>query len=261
MDDAETQRRFDGPAASAAQIHAPFLDAAAALILERLHLAPDSLLIDLGCGPGTVIAAAQASLPSGQAIGVDLSRTQIEAARSRFRDSALPTRFIQHNAVSVDLPDRTADAVSLNFVLPYADEPVRLLREAARLAKPGAPVAASVASRPLLGQPWDRLLAAIRREDADHPQIDDRYDHRRLAQLALFADLQDVVIQEIEREFWWPSPGSWLQMLDALALSGNWPSQHAHSISQNFAADPRAVSQDGQVRSLMKLLILSAAAP
>ena len=153
MDDAETQRRFDSPSASPPELNAPFLDAAAALIVERLQLSPDSILIDLGCGPGTVIAAARTALPRGQAIGVDLSRAQVETARARFRDAELPTRFIQHDAVSVDLPDQTADAVSLNFVLPYADEPVRLLREAARLAKPGAPVAASVASRPLLGQP------------------------------------------------------------------------------------------------------------
>lgn len=261
MDDAEIQRRFDRVAGLSAEQPISFLAAAGSLIIERLDLRSDSTLVDLGCGSGHLIAAAANALPKGAAIGVDLSRAQIEAARGRLRDSPLGTRFLQQNAAAVDLSDQTADAVSLNFVLPYADEPVRLLREAVRLAKPGAAVAASVASRPLLGRPWDRLLAAARREQAVPPQIDDRYDHRKLAQLALFADLQDVVIQEIEREFWWPSPGAWFQMLDALALTDDWTAQQSHSIAQRFADDPAAVDEDGQVRSLMKLLILSARAP
>ena len=262
MDPAEIQRRFDDAARRDANVHAPFLGEAAALLLERLAGLPDApTLLDLGTGAGDMIALASPKLREGEAIGVDLSQVNLETARTRFHQAPFRSRFLHQNAVAVDLPDQSADAVSLNFLLPYSDDPVRILREAARIARTGAPVAASAAARPFLGQPWDRLLAAIRRRNAEYPDINDRFTHRSLAEIALFADLRDIVIQEIQREFWWPTPGSWLQMLRALGLIPAWDDQIDHGISQTVASDDRIVDPDGQVRCRMTLLILSATAP
>lgn len=258
----EIQRRFDAAARRGGEVHAPFLDESASLLLESLTDLTDApTLLDLGSGTGDFIALAAPKLQVSEAIGVDLSQVNLQLARARFRDAPFRSRFLQQDAADIDLPDHSADAVSANFLLPYSDDPVRILREAARIARPGAPVVASAAARPFLGQPWDRLLAAIRRRNAEHPDIDDRYNHRRLAELALFADLRNVVIHEIEREFWWPTPGSWLQMLRALGLIPAWDPQIDHGISQTVAADDRIVDPDGQVRCRMTLLILSAAAP
>ena len=270
MQDSTVQNRFDRAADAGLQpdaptIDAPFIDALANLVVERLQLRPTDSLVDLGCGDGAIIALAEPQLQHGrqhgQAIGIDFSRGQIQAARNRFRDSPLRPRFIHEHADATSLPDRSADGVALNFVLPYADDPMRLIREAARIARPDARIAASVAARPLLGLPWDRLLAAARRESADLPEIDDRFDHRRLAELALFADLRDVVIEEIEREFHWQNLDQWLHALNALALAPDWPPQTARTIRLNLAQDDRAVDQNGRIRCRMKLLLLSAVAP
>lgn len=266
MQDSLVQRRFDQAADAGAQPHAPFIDALAGLIVQRLQLRPSDSLVDLGCGSGALIALAEPALQRGGAVGVDFSRGQIESARRRFSDprpgnSKLRPRFIRENAEATSLADRSADGVALNFVLPYSDDPMRLVREAARIARPDARIAASVAARPLLGLPWDRLLAAARRESAEPPEIDDRFNHRRLAEFAFFADLRDIVIEEIEREFHWDSVDQWLASLQALAFTPDWPPPIADAIRLALRDDDRVAAEDGRVRCQMKLLVISAVAP
>ena len=148
MDELEIAQSFDATGKAYQELGAGFLGEYGRQLLDRLALQRDTRFVDLGCGPGTLISLAERTIRDGEAVGIDLSRTQLEIARERFRRSKLRPRFIHESAAATTLPERHATAVGLSFVLPYADAPVRLLREA------GTHLAARRAGRcERLGQP------------------------------------------------------------------------------------------------------------
>ncbi|MGH3669748.1 MAG: class I SAM-dependent methyltransferase [Pseudonocardiaceae bacterium] len=95
-------------------------------------------LVDLGCGrggPGLWLAARTGA----RLIGVDISAVAIADARRRralFND-VTAAEFRVGDAAATGLPAGCADAVVTIDVLQLLDEPVALLREVARLLRPG----------------------------------------------------------------------------------------------------------------------------
>ena len=77
----------------------------------------------------------------------------LEHARGRAR-RARPTPTCEADAARVDLPDAAFDAACVVQVLEYVDDPVAVLREAARLVRPGGAVLASDTD-------WDSMAFAI----------------------------------------------------------------------------------------------------
>lgn len=57
-------------------------------VLERLPLRGDERVLDAGCGSGRVTEMLLERLPHGEVLGVDQSRSMIEAARARLGDRA-----------------------------------------------------------------------------------------------------------------------------------------------------------------------------
>jgi len=56
-----------------------------ALEVIRGYLAPDSRVLDLGCGPGRELREVAALVPRGEVVGVDLAAGMVEEAHSRAR--------------------------------------------------------------------------------------------------------------------------------------------------------------------------------
>lgn len=57
------------------------------IALAELDIAPGSTVVDLGCGPGTDLAAfAEAAGPSGTVIGLDHDPVLVEQARGKLTD-------------------------------------------------------------------------------------------------------------------------------------------------------------------------------
>lgn len=257
MQEADIAEAWDAAGADYQRLGAGFLGECGNQLIERLALAPDARFVDLGCGPGILIALAESAIPNGEAIGVDLSRVQLALARDRFRRSPLRPRFIHESAAATTLPDRRADAVGLGFVLPYADAPLRLLREAARISRRGGRIAATAWGGPFFGAAGERLWDLAERRGIPNADVDGRYDPQRLAQLAFRADLDDVLVEQFEREVWWDNFDEWWDTLAVFALLPPARGNQLASIRSQMSEDARIVDPDGKVRTALKVWLLS----
>ncbi len=110
----------------------------AAFLLRRLR--PDAVLLDVGSGPGTITAGL--AHYAGRVKGLDTSAEMVEAARSRVARHGITNATFEVGS-AYDLPwgDGTFDVVYAHQVLQHLADPVRALREARRVLKPGGLVA------------------------------------------------------------------------------------------------------------------------
>lgn len=239
------------------------INLAASELVERLQLSPEDDFVDLGCGRGALIAHAEAKLSRGSAVGIDLSRVQLALARERFRLSPLQPRFVQEDAAATSLRNRSASAAGLGLLLPYAERPQQLLKEATRLVRIGGRVAATVFGSPFLGAPGTRLLSQLERRGVAWPEVELQFDPRQAVQLALLCEveerrLDDVTIEEIEREFWWDDFDSWWKMLKLFGFLPGGRERMLEVIARDMREDDRVVDANGKVRCVVKIWLLSA---
>jgi 2-polyprenyl-3-methyl-5-hydroxy-6-metoxy-1,4-benzoquinol methylase len=89
-----------------------------------------SKLLDIGCGGGTFLARMRELGWNVQ--GVEPDPTAAAAAREE-----LGLQVFNGSLAAADLPDESFDAVTVNHVIEHVTDPVRLLREAWRLVRPG----------------------------------------------------------------------------------------------------------------------------
>jgi len=120
------------------EIRALDLDAAAieGALLEALP--PEiGALLDIGTGTGRLLELLADR--TQRALGVDASRDMLALARARLSERGLADRCTVRQADMYRLPlaDRSFDAVTLQMVLHYAEDPAAALTEAARVLKPG----------------------------------------------------------------------------------------------------------------------------
>ena len=104
------------------------------------HLKPDAVVLDIGCGPGTITAGL--ARRAGRTVGLDKSADMVEAARSHAADLGLHNAAFEEGSV-YELPwdDNSFDVVYAHQVLQHLSEPVGALREARRVLRPGGLVA------------------------------------------------------------------------------------------------------------------------
>jgi arsenite methyltransferase len=102
------------------------------------HLQPGERVVDIGSGAGldSLIAAKMVG-PSGQVIGVDMTRAMLETARKSV--SLAETGHVEFReglAESLPVPDGWADVVISNGVLNLLPDKLAALQEMARVLKP-----------------------------------------------------------------------------------------------------------------------------
>jgi SAM-dependent methyltransferase len=114
--------------------HLPTYEAA----LERVPLEPGHHVLDIGCGVGTFLRLV--SNRGAEAFGLDASEALIEFARRRVPEADL--RVGDMEALPYD--DDAFDLVTGFTSFFFATDIVTALREAGRVAKPGAPVVIQV---------------------------------------------------------------------------------------------------------------------
>jgi SAM-dependent methyltransferase len=112
------------------------------LAVKRAGLRPGQTVLDAGCGSGAFlrVAADHGAVVSG----IDASEALLAIARERVPDAELSLGDLQR----LPYPDDTFDAVTGFCSFFFADDMVEALREAGRVAKPGAPVVIQVWGRP-----------------------------------------------------------------------------------------------------------------
>jgi len=120
---------------------------------ERL---PERVL-DVGCGPGVMIEPVVSR--GGRLTGVDLSAEMVARARARARHLNVEDRceFVMGSAGDLPFEDASFDAVTAMGVLEYVPDDARMLREMARVLRPGG---VAVVTVPNLLSPW-RFLPVL----------------------------------------------------------------------------------------------------
>jgi ubiquinone/menaquinone biosynthesis C-methylase UbiE len=108
--------------------------------LDAMQIDTAQTVLDIGCGTG-VAARAIARRPdfSGRVIGIDLSPALAQAAAQLAAAEGLGHRleFRAGDSRNLDLADGGFDAVVAHTLLSHVDDPLVVIREAARLVRPG----------------------------------------------------------------------------------------------------------------------------
>lgn len=109
-------------------------------VLEALAPQQGHRVLDIGCGGGHLAREiANAVGPDGEVLGIDLSDSQLEAARALCAD--LNTVNIEKADVTdLALPDASFDGAVSVQVLEYVDDVAAALSEIRRVLKPGSTV-------------------------------------------------------------------------------------------------------------------------
>lgn len=154
-------------------------------------------LLDVGCGPGTVAAAAHHV--GFTALGVDADDSMLTLARRKhpgvpFLPGALP-----------NLPFRSArfDAVAANFVVNHTADPRASVREMRRVTRPGGRLALTIWTGGVgpMNQLWNDVMAAASLEPPAAMTLPPAKDFERtprgLERVLAETGLDDVAVREV----------------------------------------------------------------
>jgi ubiquinone/menaquinone biosynthesis C-methylase UbiE len=109
-------------------------------ILDLALLQPGNSVLDIGCGTGTLVLAAERRVGSGGRIcGIDASRQMIGRATTKAARAGSTAEFRIAPAETLPFPDGTFDVVLSTLMLHHLPEGVRIacLHEALRVLKKG----------------------------------------------------------------------------------------------------------------------------
>jgi len=174
------------------------------------HLVPGLSLLDVGCGPGTITVEFADRLAPGRVVGLDASAEVISIAAQTQRPGL---EFVVGDAYALPYDDATFDIVHAHQTLQHVADPVRMLREMRRVAKPGGIVAARDVdyggtfwhpASPGLDA-WLDLYERVHRSNGGEPDAG-----RRLKSWAMAAGFDDVLAtasiwnfsDATDREWW-----------------------------------------------------------
>lgn len=175
------------------------------------HLRQDQSLLDIGCGPGTITVEFADRLAPGRVVGLDASAEVIARASAEFARPNL--EFVVGDAYALPFEDATFDIVHAHQTLQHVADPVAVLREMRRVAKPGGLVAArDVDYAGTFWYPqlpgldaWLRLYELVHRSNGGEPDAG-----RRLKAWAREAGFDEVTTtasiwnfsDEVDRQWW-----------------------------------------------------------
>ena len=104
--------------------------------IKHMNIAPDDRVLDLGIGTGASLGFYPRR---GHVIGIDLSDGMLREARKKIRESNINNvTLVQANALALPFPDSFFDHVFISHVISVVSDPVVLVQEAQRVAKPDA---------------------------------------------------------------------------------------------------------------------------
>jgi arsenite methyltransferase len=108
-------------------------------------LRPGEVVLDLGSGAGAdVLISARRVGPGGRVYGLDMTSEMLELARRNATAAGVENvEFLQGYLEDVPLPDSSVDVVISNCVINLSADKTAVLREAARVLRPGGRFAVS----------------------------------------------------------------------------------------------------------------------
>ncbi len=106
----------------------------------RPHLRPGILLLDVGCGPGTITAELADLVAPGEVTGIDRAGDVLDEARAAVAGRTNAT-IAEGDVMALAAPDDSYDVVHAHQVLQHLPDPVGALREVARVCRPDGLIA------------------------------------------------------------------------------------------------------------------------
>ena len=102
-------------------------------------------VLDLGAGAGAdVLISAQRVGPTGKAIGLDMTDEMLDLARANAAKAGVANvEFVKGFIEDLPLPDASVDVIISNCVINLSGDKPKVLREAARVLRPGGRFAVS----------------------------------------------------------------------------------------------------------------------
>ncbi len=97
-------------------------------------------VLDCASGTGDLALALKRAVGAGEVIGTDFCEPMLKGARAKAARAGLDVAFSQADAQALPFPDRSFDLASIAFGIRNVSDPVRCLRELARVVKPGGRV-------------------------------------------------------------------------------------------------------------------------
>lgn len=106
------------------------------------YLKPNMTILDVGCGPGTISTdLAKTHVPEGHVTGLDVPDIVDKAREHAASKGVTNITFTHGDAHHLPFPDASFDVVHAHQLLQHVSDPVQVLREMCRVAKPGGIVA------------------------------------------------------------------------------------------------------------------------
>ena len=136
MQEASTRKIYD--------IHSAFYDATFGRLVRRrieiaishMNVSPTDRVLDLGIGTGVSLNFYP---DRGRIVGVDLSAGMLREARKKIEERRLRHATVfQADAMRLPFADDSFDHVFISHVISVVSDPIKLVREAQRVAKPGS---------------------------------------------------------------------------------------------------------------------------
>lgn len=109
--------------------------------LSKFSVPTDAVILDAGCGSGSMTRLLAKAAPDGRAIGADVSDQHLGYARARARDEAIENISFQTGDIfSLPFEDDTFDLVWSKYVLQWVNNPELAVAEFRRVTRPGGKV-------------------------------------------------------------------------------------------------------------------------
>ncbi|GGE11299.1 demethylmenaquinone methyltransferase [Marinithermofilum abyssi] len=118
--------------------------------MKKMAVQPGDSAIDVCCGTcDWAISIAEAS-GTGNVVGLDFSEKMLEVGRGKVdrRGLSQQVSLIRGNAMSLPFPDNTFDYATIGFALRNVPDYRHVLKEMARVVKPGGKVVSLELSKP-----------------------------------------------------------------------------------------------------------------
>ena len=134
-------------------------------IVSSASAGPDDTVLDVACGPGLLVCAFARVVR--HATGIDLTPAMLDQARKAQQEQGLANvTWDQGDVTRMPYPDAHFSIVSCRFVFHHLQDPLLVLREMARVCKPGGRVV--VADMSPAPDKADALNAEERLRDPSH---------------------------------------------------------------------------------------------
>ncbi|HTI34565.1 MAG TPA: methyltransferase domain-containing protein [Miltoncostaea sp.] len=212
-------------------------------LLDAGGVASRTRVLDVGCGPGVVVAAALAR--GARPTGVDVAAGMLAEARRRHPGVEL----VEADVVALPFGDAIFDAAVGNFVLNHLPEPERAVAELRRVLAPGGRVALSLWGPPERTRWLGLVTEALADEGVPMPAVvdegppSDRFaDPARMRALLEGAGLRGASVETLAFEVTVP---------DADAL---WDGVLGGSVRTSAAILARPPEEQGRARAALARL-------